>query len=141
MNLNTTPDLLRDEYTEYIYDITCFGEPADPESAEDIAAGIRRALEIDARPVFLEGLSARLTQLGTPCSAADTEIMLAEVKRCYKDILGFACPRTVLEWIKGTTPGVTNRRNNYDLCGCFELNILSGTAHLSAVSVFLLICI
>lgn len=120
--MTTSKDLPRDEYTEYIYDLTCFGEPADPESAEDIAAGIKRALEIDARPVFLEGLSSRLTQLGTPCTADNTEPMLAEVKRRYKDILGFSCPRTVQEWIKGTTPGVTNRRNNYDLCFALEMD-------------------
>ncbi len=122
MRNDTTPDLPRDEYTDYIYDLTCFGKPADPESAEDIAAGIRHALEIDARPLFLEGLAARLTQLGTPCHADDTEIMLAEVKRRYKDILGISCPRTVQEWIKGTTPGITNRRNNYELCCALEMD-------------------
>ena len=71
----------RGEYTEFIYDTTCFGEPAEAESADDIAAGIERAMALEARPVFLEGLAARLTELGTPCTAADENIMLAEVKR------------------------------------------------------------
>ena len=113
----------RGEYTEFIYDTTCFGEPAEAESAEDIAAGIERAMALEARPVFLEGLAARLTELGTPCTAADVNIMLAEVKRRYKDLLGIPCPRTVLEWVRGTTPGVTNRRNNYDLCCALEMDL------------------
>ena len=109
-------DLTRDEYTEYIYDLTCFGEPVSPETADDVAEGIRRALELDELPAFLEGLAERLTELGTPCSPADTDTMLAEVRSRYKSVLGIACPRTVIEWVRGTTPGVTNRRNNYELC-------------------------
>lgn len=42
----------RGEYTEFVYDTTCFGEPAEAESAEDIAAGIERAMALEARPVF-----------------------------------------------------------------------------------------
>jgi hypothetical protein len=48
--------------------------------------------------------------------------MTAEVRRRYKELLGFSCPRTVVEWIRGTTPGVTNRRNNYDLCYALEMD-------------------
>lgn len=48
--------------------------------------------------------------------------MLTEVKRQYKEILGISCPRTVQEWIKGNTPGITNRRNNYGLCYAFEMD-------------------
>lgn len=118
-----TPELLRDEYTEYIYDVTCFGEPVDPESAEDVISGISRAMELEARPVFLEGAAARLTRLGIDCSADDKELMLSEVKRRYKELLGFPCPRTVQEWMRGTTPGVTNRRNNYDLCYALEMDL------------------
>lgn len=109
-------DLTRDEYTEYIYDLTCFGEPVSPETADDVAEGIKRALELDERPAFLEGLAERLTELGTPCSPLDTDTMLVEVRSRYKSVLGIACPRTVIEWVRGTTPGVTNRRNNYELC-------------------------
>ncbi len=118
-----TLDLTRDEYTEYIYDLTCFGEPVNAQNAEDVIDGINRAIELENRPVFLEGLSARLTDLGVPCTVNDTGIMLSEVRRRYREILGFNCPRTVTEWIKGTTPGVTNRRNNYDLCYALEMNI------------------
>lgn len=119
---DNTPELNRDEYTEYIYDVTCFGDPIDPENAEDVASGISRAMELEARPVFLEGVSARLSLLGVACAAEDTELMLTEVKRRYKELLGFSCPRTVQEWIKGTTPGVTNRKNNYDLCYALEMD-------------------
>ena len=119
---DNTPELQRDDFTEYIYDVTCFGDPINPESAEDVASGISRAMELEARPVFLEGVSARLSQLGVACTADDIELILAEVKSRYKEILGFSCPRTVQEWIKGTTPGVTNRRNNYDLCYALEMD-------------------
>ena len=97
---DNTPELNRDEYTEYIYDVTCFGDPIDPENAEDVASGISRAMELEARPVFLEGVSARLSLLGVACAAEDTELMLTEVKRRYKELLDFSCPRTVQEWIK-----------------------------------------
>ena len=116
------PELPRNEYTEIIYDETCFDDPINPESAEDVAAGIERAMKLEARPIFLEGVSARLTQLGVPCTAEDNERMLAEIKRRYDELLGFSCPRTVKEWIKGTTPGVTNRKNKYDLCYALEMD-------------------
>lgn len=119
---DNTSELNRDEYTEYIYDVTCFGAPIKFENAEDVASGISRAMELEARPVFLEGVSASLTQLGVPCAADDVMLMLTEVKRRYKELLGFSCPRTVQEWIKGTTPGVTNRKNNYDLCYALEMD-------------------
>ena len=119
---NDTPELERDEYTEYIYDKICFDDPVDTENAEDVASGISRALELESRPIFLEGVAARLTQLGVDCTAEDTELVLAEIKRRYKELLGFPCPRTVQEWIKGTTPGVTNRKNNYDLCYTLEMD-------------------
>ena len=119
---DNTPELNRDEYTEYIYDVTCFGVPINPENAEDVATGISRAMKLEARPVFLEGVSARLTQLGIACTVNDEELMLAEIKRRYKELLGFSCPRTVQEWVKGTTPGVTNRKNNYDLCYALEMD-------------------
>lgn len=119
---DNTPELNRDEYTEDIYDVTCFGDPINPENAEDVASGISRAMELEARPVFLEGVSARLSLLGVACAAEDTELILTEVKRRYKELLGFSCPRTVQEWIKGTTPGVTNRKNNYDLCYALEMD-------------------
>ena len=120
-NINSS-ELMRDEYTEYIYDTACFGEPVRAEGAEDVVEGIKLAMEIEAHPVFLEGVSSRLGQLGIVCSADDKEQMLAEIKRRYKTVLGITCPRTVREWIRGTTPGTTNRRNNYDLCYALEMD-------------------
>ncbi len=117
-------EIARDEYTEYIYDQTCFGVPVMPDTADDVTEGIERAMELEARPVFLEGLSARLTQLGADCTCNDADIMLAEVKRRYKTVLGKPCPRTVQEWIKGTIPGITNRLNNYDLCYALEMDLM-----------------
>lgn len=117
-----TPELFRDEYTEYIYDVTCFEMPVNVKEPQDVIKGIERALELEAHPVFLEGISARLNQLGTSCSVNDTELMITEIKQRYKKILGFSCPRTVQEWIKGTIPGITNRKNNYDLCYALEMD-------------------
>ena len=122
MSKETEQELTRDEYTEFIYSETCFGEPVNAQTAEDVIGGVNRAIELDARPVFLEGLSARLTQLGVECSSHDTEIMLSEVKQRYKSVLGKSCPRTVQEWCKGTTLGITNRQNNYDLCYALEMD-------------------
>lgn len=110
------PELPRDDYTRFIQSLTCDSEPIYPASADDLIEGIHRAIELEQRPVFLEGLSARLTALGIPCAPADTDTILNEVKCRYKDILGKSCPRTVQEWIRGTTPGVTNRLNNYGRC-------------------------
>ena len=121
MNTANNSVLTRSEYTEKIY-AEVFGEPASVFDTEDVIGGIERALEIGSRPVFLEGLSERLTRLGTACSEKDTELMLAEVMRRYTDILGKSCPRTVREWCRGTTPGVTNRRNNYELCYALEMD-------------------
>lgn len=115
-------ELNREEYTEYIYDITCFGEPVNAQSADDVTDGIRRAVEIEECPVFLDGVADRLTQLGISCTTGDKELILTEIRRRYKELLGIPCPRTVQEWIKGTTPGITNRRNNYDLCYALEMD-------------------
>ena len=117
-----TPELTRDEYTEEIYDVTCFGDPVEPETPADVVSGIRRAMDLEARPVFPEGVASRLNQLGVFCTADDTVLMLKKVKRRYKELLGFSCPRTVQEWMKGTAPGVTNRKNNYDLCYALEMD-------------------
>lgn len=123
ISIDDVPELNRNEYTEYIYDVTCFGDPINPENAEDVVSGIERAMELDAYPLFLEGLSSRLNQLGVSCNSDDEELMLTEVKRRYKEILDISCPRTVQEWIRGTTPGITNRKNNYDLCYALEMDL------------------
>lgn len=116
-------ELPRDERTELIYETTCFGEPIEPESARDVSEGVRRALELEAEPAFLEGLSERLRVLGIPCTPQDTELMLMEVKRRFREILGKPCPRTVQEWVRGTTPGMVNRLNHYDLCFALEMDL------------------
>lgn len=105
-------------------DFSFLGAPARLDSTDDLVRGIELAMRLDESPAFLEGLSARLTELGTPCTPADTNTMLAEVKRRYKAILGKSCPRTVREWIRGTTPGFTNRLNQYELCFALDLDCL-----------------
>ncbi|MCQ2408071.1 MAG: hypothetical protein MJ065_06035 [Oscillospiraceae bacterium] len=122
MNRDSFSEVLRNEQTEHIYDAACFGAPINPQSAGEITDGIARALELDAYPFFLVGLAEKLTQLGTACTAADTEIMLAEIKRRYRTKIGKSCPRTVQEWIKGQTPGVTSRQNHYELCYALEMD-------------------
>lgn len=111
-----------DKYTDSLYGSACCGMPVNPQTAEDVAEGIRLAIELDGQPLFLEGVAERLTELGIPCTESDTEIMLTEIKQRYRDILGKSCPRTVKEWLKGTTPGVTNRINHYDLCYALEMD-------------------
>ena len=106
-------ELTRDKYTEIIYDKTCFGEPVNVQTFKDVISGINSAMEVENRPVFLEGLSARLSQIGITCTAHDTEIMLAEVKKRYKAVLGFSCPRTVIEWVNGKTPSTNKDRHNH----------------------------
>ncbi len=118
-----------DEYTRTIFDKIYNANPIESDldvDSEDetnvVLEGINLALEVDSHSLFLEGLSERLTNLGTPCSNDDTKLMLSEVKRRYDEILGVKCPRTVQEWVKGTTPGITNRSNNYDLCYALEMD-------------------
>ncbi len=115
-------ELFRDEYTENIFDTACFGNPVDYESTEDIVNGIKMAVSLEERPIFLEGLAERLTTLGVPCSVSDTDTMLTEIRSRFKTRLGKTCPRTILEWIRGTVPGTVNRLNNYDLCFCLDMD-------------------
>ena len=122
MNSGSTTELDRDELTEYIYDETFLEEPVDAQTAEDVIEGVNRAIELEEHPLFLEAVSVRLTQLGVPCTAEDEDIILDEIKRRFKKILGFTCPRTVLEWIRGTTPGTISRKNHYDLCYALEMD-------------------
>ncbi|MBP1545244.1 MAG: hypothetical protein J6A37_01425 [Oscillospiraceae bacterium] len=122
---NILSELTNDEYTEFIFDKLCDGEPKEINDAEDVEEGIVLALSLENRNVFLEGLSARLTELGFRCCDDETESMLAEMKSRYKRILNKTCPRTVIDWIKGITPpGVTNRHNHYDVCYALEMDHL-----------------
>ena len=86
-------ELMRGDIIDAVFNDVCFGVPVIPETAEDVAAGIRCAMQLDARPLFLEGLAVRLTELGTACSVSDTEVMLTEIKRRYKENLGKPCPK------------------------------------------------
>lgn len=117
-----TSDITRDEYTEMVFDVNCFGEPVSPETAADVEEGVKRAIELDERPIFLEGLAASLNQLGVECAVSDEKLMMSEVKNRFRKILGKDCPKAVQNWIKGTTPGITNRANNYDLCFALEMD-------------------
>lgn len=120
--MNTYDDLPRDAYTDMVYGNICFGNLISPDNPEDIINGIDKAVAMETYPNFTEGVSERLTQLGIACSVEDIEIMLAEIKRRYKEILGKSCPRTVQEWIKRQTPGATSRRNHYELCYALEMD-------------------
>ena len=122
MNTENYTELTIDEYTDNIFNTACFGEPVEPDDADKLIKGIELLVSIEKTPLFRKGLAERLTELGTPCSADDTELMLSEVRKRYKRILGKSCPRTVLEWIRGTTPGTTNRINNYELCYVLEMD-------------------
>lgn len=121
MNDNLS-ELERDEYTEFIYDEICFGEPVTPESVDDVLSGIEQAIALDERPIFIEGVSERLNELDIHCMVDDTKLMLDEIKKRFRVILGKECPRAVQNWIRGTTPGLTNRENNYDLCWALEMD-------------------
>ena len=121
--MNENNELPRGDSTEYVYDDILSGDPVfDPSSPQDLIYGINKALELDAEPIFADGLAKRLTELNIVCTKDDTDIMLAEVKRRFKQLLGKDCPKAVTNWIKGTPPGVTNRCNQYDLCYALEMN-------------------
>lgn len=115
-------ELSRGEKTESIFDMVCFGEPLRNDDPEAIDNRVKNVMQLNEQPIFLEGLAERLTQLGTKCSYNDTDMILADIKDRYKNILGKSCPRTVTEWIRGTIPGVTNIGNNYELCYALEMD-------------------
>lgn len=119
--ISTFNEFPNNDLTDIIYEDLCYGDIFyDDEFDLD---DIQIALELDARPVFLEGVIARLRKLGFACDLSDTSSILAEIKQRYIQHLGISCPRTVQEWIKGTTPSVTERKNNYDLCYALEMNL------------------
>ena len=122
MNTENYSELTIDEYTDNIYNTACFGEPAEPEDVAALLRGINLAISIEKMPLFKKGLAERLAELGYLCTADDTEFMLSEIRDRYNRLLEKSCPRTVLEWIRGTTPGTTNRLNNYDLCYALEMD-------------------
>lgn len=87
---------------------------------------IQVACEWEERPIFMEGVVKRLNQLGIECSINnDSDLILSEVRKRFKSKLGFRCPKPVENWIKGiAVPGVTKRKNHYDLCYALEMNLL-----------------
>lgn len=109
------------DLTDIVYEDLCYGDIFYEQELD--LDDIQVATDLDARPVFLEGVVLRLQYLGFQCDPSDKSTILTEIKRRYKEILGFPCPRTVQEWIKGTTPGVTERKNNYDLCYALEMDL------------------
>lgn len=123
--MNENNELPRGDSTEYIYDDIFSGDPVfNPSSPQDLIDGINKALELDSQPIFLEGLAKRLCELGTICTKDDKQIMLAEVKRRFKQLLGKSCPKAIESWVKGTPPGVTSRCNHYDLCYALEMDLI-----------------
>ena len=116
-------EITRDEKTDFIYDELCYGDPVENNTPEEVINGINKAIELNERPMFREGLAARLNELGESCTADNTNIMLTEVKKRYKSELGKSCPRTVQEWIKGTPPSIVSPVNNYDLCFALGMDL------------------
>lgn len=110
------------EQTEHVFDAFCYGDPYEVEDSVRIA-DIETAIALNDRPVFLEGVIRRFSALGLCYELTDTEAMITEIKMRYKHRLGKSCPRTVIEWFRGTPPSVTNRRNNYELCYALEMNL------------------
>ena len=78
---------------------------------------------LEAKPAFLEGVAERLCVLGVDCSANDTSLIEAEIKRRYKERTGKDCPKTIKNWTKGKEISTKNRRNNYELCYALEMDI------------------
>jgi len=84
---------------------------------------IKTAVNLNNRPIFIDGVVARLNDLGVDCKTEDTDIILEEVKHRYKERIGEVCPRTILEWLRGTPPSTNNRKNNYNLCYALEMTL------------------
>ena len=110
------------DQTEYVFDEFCYGDPFEVEDSIDIA-DIETAIALNERPVFLEGVIQRFSSMGLHFDLSNTDALIDEIKKRYKLRMGKPCPRTVIEWFRGTPPGVTNRRNNYELCYALEMNL------------------
>lgn len=114
-------DMERGELTDRAYEELCHGTIWDGDEFD--SEDLQSVVDLGDRSDFVEGVARRLEQLGVDCAKDDTEVILAEVKRRYKERIGDNCPRTIQEWLRGTLPGVTNRVNNYNLCYALEMNI------------------
>ena len=60
---------------------------------------------------------------GVEAFTGDERDALLCVKKAFKEHLGKACPRTILEWLRGTPPSTKNRRNNFDLCMALGMDL------------------
>lgn len=81
------------------------------------------AKELDDRPILLEGVVKYLNRIGIEVQVSDTDTILKEVRKLYKERLGIRCPKTVEGWLKGTEPSVKERKNNYSLCYALKLSL------------------
>lgn len=117
-------EVINGEETDIIYEKLCFGEILYlRKDFDNMLQDIEIAVELDNRNAFLEGLVMRLKYLGADIVEADVEGILKELKERYQRRMGKAVPKTVKEWVRGTTPGTENRRNNYELCYALEMDI------------------
>lgn len=110
------------EMTEIAFEDLLWGDVfhSDAFCIEDIQS----AITLDNSSAFLEGLVARLNEMGISCTVSDKAIILAEVKRLYKENLHIICPKPVENWINGITPSVEkSRKNHYSLCMALGMDI------------------
>lgn len=119
---NVRPDIIIDEYTDFVYDSVCFKKPINPTCVKDIEESIGEAIEINKTSAFLRGIAERFNELGIECTVNNADIMKAEIVRRFKEVLHKECPKAVTNWFKGVVPGVTNRINNYDVCYALEMD-------------------
>lgn len=91
----------------------------------DLSKAIQFAIELDERPVFLEGVVLRLNQLGIACSEDDIELIRKEVSKRLKERCGLVGDQTknYRNWINGkSTPSTEKRRDLYTLCYALEMD-------------------
>lgn len=117
-------EITHNDETEIIFGNLFFDEIINLRANfEELIDNIQIANELDERNAFLEGVVNRLAFLGCDYECNDIDGILSEIKTRYKKRIGKLPSRTVQEWVRGTTPGTTNRQNNYELCYALEMNI------------------
>ena len=117
-------DISNNEETDIIFENLCFGDIIYlHKDFENMLQDIEVAVELDNRKAFIEGLVKRLNYLGYVVEKNDVDGMLKALKECYKKRIGSSVPKTVKGWVRGTTPGDTKRRNNYELCYALEMSV------------------
>ena len=125
MNNNSIfEEFKKGEATINIFNSVYLGQIFEADSLQGLNINdIQTAVDLSNRPIFTDGVVARLNALGVDCKTEDTEIILEEVKHRYKERIGDVCPRTILEWLRGTPPSTNNRENNYNLCYALEMTL------------------